>query len=124
MRPKRAGRRPGPTFLLWQPLVPVFGEGIHVVFGHGDEGADVFDGDRVFLEDDFVDEVLDGFVAPLVALLRKEHGDVAAADVGELRGESVDGDALDGAGLPLEGVLGEQRPATLHIEGANHSLFS
>ena len=39
---------------------------------------------------------------------------MAAADIGELGGEGVDGDALHGAGLPLEGVHGEERPAADH----------
>ena len=53
-------------------------------------------------------------MTPFVALLGEQHGHVAAANVGELGGEGIDGDALHGAGLPLEGVVGKEWPATDH----------
>ena len=36
---------------------------------------------------------------------------MAVFEVGEAGGEGVDGDAFDGAGLPFEGVAGEEGPA-------------
>ena len=53
-------------------------------------------------------------MTPFVALLGEQHGHVAAANVGELGGEGINRDALHGAGLPLEGVVGKKWPATNH----------
>ena len=53
-------------------------------------------------------------MTPFVALLGEQHGHMTAANVGELGGEGIDGDALHGAGLPLEGVVGKEWPATDH----------
>src|SRR5947207_5139233 len=79
--------------LLRQPLLPVPGKFIHVFPGHRNERTDIFDAGRVFPEMDFVNEMFDRTIAPFIDLLGEEQLNVAAAEIGKLRRQSVNGDA-------------------------------
>src|SRR6266545_7143370 len=100
--------------LLWQPLLPVFGEFVGVCLGHRNQRADVFGVGRVLLEMDFVDEMFHRTVTPLIDLLGEQKRDVTAAQVGELGGQGIDRNTFHGAGLPFQCVVGKQRPAADH----------
>ncbi len=100
--------------LLTEPLVPFLAEVVGGFGGDGGEGIDDFDSLRVFGFHDFVEKNLNGLVAPAVAILGEEELDMSVFEVGELWWEGINGDDFDGAGLPLEGVTGEERPATDH----------
>src|SRR5256885_1984873 len=97
--------------LFRQPLLPVPGKFIHVFPGHRNERTDIFDAGRVFPEMDFVNEVFDRMIAPVIDLLGEEQLNVAAAEIGKLSRQSVNGDAFHRPGLPFQSVVGEQRPA-------------
>jgi hypothetical protein len=67
--------------LFRQPLLPLFGELVHVLFGHGDERADFVKDRGIFLQVDFVDEEFDGSITPFVNLLGEQKLHVTAAEI-------------------------------------------
>src|ERR1051326_7893894 len=97
-----------------QPLFPVFRKLIHIRFAHRHQRADIFHCRRIFFQVDLVDQMFDRAIAPFVTLLGQQQLHVAAAQICQLRRQSVHRDALDGAGRPFERVVGEQRPAADH----------
>src|SRR5207244_970159 len=80
--------------LFLQPLVPILAVGFDVFLGDFCQRVNDAFGRRILALDDFVEEKLDGLVAPAVAVLRVECGNVPALDVTELRWQRVAADDL------------------------------
>src|SRR2546430_7760549 len=91
-------RRKGLLSSPRQPLLPVPGKFILVFPGHRNERTDILDAGWVFPEMDFVDEVFDRTVAPLIDLLRQEKLNVATAEIGEFRRQGINGNTLHRTG--------------------------
>src|SRR5207247_6249548 len=104
----------GKELLFRQPFLPVPGELVGGLLGYWNQRTHVLQSSRVFLEVNLVDEVFDGAVTPFIDLLGQQQLNVATAEIGQLRRQGVHRNAFHGAGLPFQGIVGEQRPTPNH----------
>src|SRR5262245_59975192 len=86
---------------LPEPLVPLLPVLFRVLLGDLRQRIDDALGLGIFAVHDFLEQDLDRLVAPPVAVLGVEGGDVALLDIRKLRRQSIDGDHLHAARLPF-----------------------